>query len=427
MKKLIYLIFTSVALLTACDTTIEGLELNELITTSRDQITIANNGGEATIAVDAYCDWEVSKKNDADWVEVSKKSGKKGLSQLKITVSKNNSPSERSTTLTLSNKKYGATCKIQVKQNKGNSAYISTDTSELMFAANYETKVVEIRSNIEWATSCNAGWITLSPTTGKSGTTTMYITVSPNNQSEERTATITVKGKSNDSNIEKKITVVQKGKKNESTSYFRAGSYTWTFDLFFSETDTYPITTSTVFTQNGTFDLSEVLGSNFAGTTAIDWNIKGFMAETGLLEEKSPTMKACSYVMVNNGVAYEFLLFADRRTKEVYSSIGTCIMQENSGKEVEIKLFLGDLSSDNSLYLLSFAATSESEIYSDNEQPFLFYEYEGDLYIFAYLDDLSIAPATANSPMRVKASVGERATVVGQGTPLKVNPISLRK
>lgn len=426
MKKLIYLIFTSVALLAACDTTIEGLQPNELITTSSDKITIADNGGEATITVDAYCDWEVSKKENADWVEVSKKSGKKGQSQLKITVSKNNSPSERSTTLTLSNKKYGATCKIEVKQERGNSEYISTDTSELMFAANGETKVVEIESNIEWTTSCNAGWITLSPTTGKSGTTTMYIAVTANTQSEERTATIIVKGKSYYSNIEKKITVVQQGKKNESTSYFCAGTYTWAFDFFFSETEIIPITTSTVFTKNGTFDLSEVGGSDFAGITATDWNIKGFMGETGLLEEKSHTMKALSYVIVDDGDAYEILLFADRSTGD-YSSIGTTTMPDENGNKIIVKLFLGDLSSDNSLYNLSFAAVSENEIYSNNEQPVIFFEYQDELYIFAYMSDLSLTRSTAKAPMRMKATLRERATIAGQGTRLKANPISLRK
>ena len=150
------------------------------------------------------------------------------------------------------------------------------------------------------------------------------------------------------------------------------------------------------------------------------------MGETGLLEETSPTTKALSYVMVNDGDAYEILLFADKSTED-HSSIGTTTLQDEYGNKNIVKLFLGDLSSDYSLYFLSFVAVSESEIYSNNEQPVIFYKYEGYLYLYAYMDDLSIAPGTANSPMRIKASVGERATVAGQGTPLKVNPISLRK
>jgi hypothetical protein len=252
----------------------------------------------------------------------------------------------------------------------------------------------------------------------------MHITVAANTKNEERTATIIVKGKSNYSNIEKLITVVQQRKE----SYFRAGSYTWAFDLLFSETDTYtyPITTSTVFTQNGAFDLSAVLGSDYAGRTAIDWNIKGFMGEIGLLEETSPTTKAFSYVMVEDVDAYEVLLFADRSTGG-HSSIGTTTMQDENGNKVIVELFLGDLASAYSLQYFSLAAFSESEIYSNNGQPILFYEYEGDLYLYAYLDGLSITPGTVNAPMRVKASVRDRATVAGQGTPLKVKPFSLRK
>jgi hypothetical protein len=39
------------------------------------------------------------------------------------------------------------------------------------------------------------------------------------------------------------------------------------------------------------------------------------------------------------------------------------------------------------------------------------------------MSNLAFEPATDKAPMRMKATLGEKATIVGQGTPFNINPI----
>jgi hypothetical protein len=152
------------------------------------------------------------------------------------------------------------------------------------------------------------------------------------------------------------------------------------------------------------------------------------MAETGLFVEEVPTMGAVSYTMQQDGTLYDIIQFIDKDTKRdyPYSCAGTANMYDQEGNPVEIELFLGDATSSGSINMVSFAAVSETEIYYNGERPVLWYLYDGSAYLFSDMSNLAFEPATDKAPMRIKATLGEKATIVGQGTRLNLNP-TLRK
>lgn len=215
---------------------------------------------------------------------------------------------------------------------------------------------------------------------------------------------------------------------NAEYTYFLPGAYNWAFDVPTSETETERTATSTMFMADEVFDLSEVF-DGADGMTGIDWAVTGFLAEAGLLAEENPTMGALSYVMEIDGTTYDVLSFIDKDCDNnyLYSVVGTCVLQDQQGNPVEIELLLGDATSSGGVSMLTFVATSETDIYLDSEQPVLWYIYDGGAYLFSYMYNLDFAPVTSKAPMRMKATLGEKATIAGQGIPLKVNPISLRK
>lgn len=211
-------------------------------------------------------------------------------------------------------------------------------------------------------------------------------------------------------------------------TYFRPGTYNWAFDVAVSETETQTLSTSTEFTVDEEFDLSEIFGQEAAGIMGIDWTVTGFMGETGMFVEEVPTMGAASYTMQQDGTLYDIIQFVDKDTHRdyLYSCAGTTIMYDQNQNEVEIEIFLGDATSGGSINMISFAAVSETEIYYNGERPVLWYLYDGQAYLYADMENLAFEPATDNAPMRMKATLGEKATIVGQGTRLNLNP-TLRK
>lgn len=220
----------------------------------------------------------------------------------------------------------------------------------------------------------------------------------------------------------------EKPEVNADYTHFLPGTYNWAFDVQVSETETQTITTSTEFAVDEVFDLSEVYGKEAAGEMGIDWTVTGFLGEAGLFIDEVPTMGALSYVITQDGTTYDILSFADKDSDRdyLYSCAGTTIMYDQQGNEIYIDLFLGDATSGGQINMVSFAAVSETEIYYNGERPVLWYLYDGSAYLYTDMGNLAFEPATDNAPMRMKATLGEKATIVGQGTRLNLNP-TLRK
>ena len=204
-------------------------------------------------------------------------------------------------------------------------------------------------------------------------------------------------------------------------TFIKPGDYTWSFGMPVSETEVGNFATATTFVAGEMFDLAELFGDEAAGYIGVNRTITGFLEDLGLYEgggEAYP-VPAISYAMTLNGQTADLLSILD--VDNYFCTIGKVMMQDETGNPVAVELMLGDLS-EGQVYYPDFIATSEDEIVFAGEQLVLFYAMNNQAYLFSELYDATIAPTTSQAaPMRVKAIMGEKATFVGQGTPLQMN------
>ncbi|MCR5069976.1 MAG: hypothetical protein K6A78_09340 [Prevotella sp.] len=159
--------------------TVNQSKANSVLTPSNENIDFTRESQTKTISVSANTDWTASCP--ASWVHLTKQSDK----LLEIQVDENNEESKRTTTITLSGSKNS---QITVTQT-GNS--ISPSQTSIEFSRESQTKITDITANYNWTASCPASWVHLisSPETGK-----LTISVDENNETANRTATITLSG-----------------------------------------------------------------------------------------------------------------------------------------------------------------------------------------------------------------------------------------
>ena len=159
--------------------TVNQSKANSVLTPSNENIDFTRESQTKTISVSANTDWAASCP--ASWVHLTRQSD----TLLEIQVDDNNEESKRTATITLSGSKNS---QITVTQT-GNS--ISTSQTSIEFPRESQTKITDITANYNWTASCPASWVhlTSSPETGK-----LTISVDENNETVDRTATITLSG-----------------------------------------------------------------------------------------------------------------------------------------------------------------------------------------------------------------------------------------
>jgi trimeric autotransporter adhesin len=152
---------------------------------------ISASGGTTSLSV--YSDdqgWSVS--SSPSWITLSPTSGSEGTTSVTATVAANTGIA-RSGTVTFSGTKVGtASCKIG--QVSGATTSLSASATTLRFDSTSSSESVTITAtNQTWTASGSATWITLSPTKGSSGSSTLKITVSALSDGR-RTGTVTITG-----------------------------------------------------------------------------------------------------------------------------------------------------------------------------------------------------------------------------------------
>lgn len=205
MKRIISYIFMYCLLWAGCTSTTEGLAPDKVITVSNNKIEMESKGGKTSIKVDSYCDWQVTSDEEWQWISVSNKSGKKGITTLDITLKENIATSKRNAVLTVANQRYGVSQQINITQNSGDP-FINISENRYEVSSTGASNSIEIESNTTWTASCVADWITLSPTNGD-GTSTLQITIKPNTDTNTREATVQVANK--EYKITKEIAIKQ--------------------------------------------------------------------------------------------------------------------------------------------------------------------------------------------------------------------------
>ena len=205
MKLTKYLSFLLPLFIAGCETTV-GLNIDEVVTSYTESLSFTAEGGEDAIEFDILCDWEASISEDADWLTLNKYSGNSGGNYINVTAEENKTIEAREAVITIYNDIYGLYKDITVYQEE-NTPYIALSNNELEFDINESSKSIEVESSIPWSATIvsNSDWLTITPTKGDKGKTTLKVTVKDNNTIDVRSAIIKIEN--SEYNISKVLTI----------------------------------------------------------------------------------------------------------------------------------------------------------------------------------------------------------------------------
>jgi len=202
--RTLFLTAVAIVLFAACKK--EGTTITpELSVTgvTDNTITVTNEGGSATFTVAANVDWSVS--STADWVSVSPAStkisdGKKTSTTVTVTVAASKDGKARSAELSVGADNVNLTpVKITVKQTEKIDIIFESDVLIMDFDSEACSGEIEITANKSWAfQSIDADWISVEPESkdivlGTKTVTKVKVSVTKNESTEARTATLVVK------------------------------------------------------------------------------------------------------------------------------------------------------------------------------------------------------------------------------------------
>ena len=195
-----------------------GLNIDEVVTLYTESLSFTAEGGEDAIEFDLLCDWEASISEEADWITLSEYSGIGGWNYIYVTAKENKSIEAREAVITIYNDIYEVSKEVTVYQ-EANDPYITLSNNKLEFGINESSKSIEVESSIPWSATIvsNPDWLTITPTKGDNGTTTLKVTVKDNNTIDVRSAIIKIEN--SEYNISKVLTITQSvGDANASVS-----------------------------------------------------------------------------------------------------------------------------------------------------------------------------------------------------------------
>ncbi len=176
-----------------------------------DQTTLANvpaTGGKPTVTVTANKPWTLTIPSAATWVTPSETSGT-GDKQITFTVSKNESFSPRSATVTFTQAESNKTVQLEITQAAATPIFTLDPTTVAEIPAAGGAPAVKLTSNRSWTLSIpsEAPWVTSSVKEGVAGTELpVTFTVSTNDSFTPRSATVTFTQAESNKTVQLEIT-----------------------------------------------------------------------------------------------------------------------------------------------------------------------------------------------------------------------------
>jgi len=163
-------------------------------------------GSNQSILVVSNLDWTVNET--ADWLSVAPGSGT-GDATLTLTADlANNLIDDRSTVVSLTGG--GLTRNITVTQSGADPVLGVSSTSVILASAAGSNASLNITSNTDWTVSESAAWLSVAPTIGTGDGSITLTASSANDQSSDRSTTVTVSG----GGLTRNIVVAQSGTDN---------------------------------------------------------------------------------------------------------------------------------------------------------------------------------------------------------------------
>ena len=171
---------------------------------SETTISATISAATKQVNIDSNISW--SATCEADWVTLSPASSSKGVNILEVTIAANATTSARTAVVRVSNSEYNVTKEIEVRQSAFEP---SLEVSETAISATISaaTKQVNIDSNISWSATCEADWVTLSPSNGSKGASTLKVAIAANTTTTARATVVRVSN--SEYNVTKEISINQ--------------------------------------------------------------------------------------------------------------------------------------------------------------------------------------------------------------------------
>ena len=176
---------------------------------SSSKYTISSLGDEKVLYVTANNAWTIEA--DVDWISFSQESGEAAEEKQMVKVYIDPNPAQEARNGKITVKSSDLTKEIPVTQAAVEFvAELEVSAEELSAVAEGEDLTFTVTSNVAWAVSSEAAWLTFSPANGQAAETaaTVTVTVAASDVLTERTAVITVSGEG----VEETISLSQAGK-----------------------------------------------------------------------------------------------------------------------------------------------------------------------------------------------------------------------
>ena len=159
------------------------------LSVSPDPLSFVAGGETLPLSITSNTSWTTA--SDAGWLTLSGASGS-GNMDIDVVATANPTTSARTAVITIT---YGTSSTeetVDVTQAAGD-ATLSVDLTLLMFVSGGETLPLSIMSNTDWTAESDAGWLTLSPSSGTgTGSESINVEATANTTTSVRTATITI-------------------------------------------------------------------------------------------------------------------------------------------------------------------------------------------------------------------------------------------
>lgn len=164
---------------------IEVIQGGSQISVSPTELDFESGSASKEISISGNSPWRLDV-TDASWLHLDKTSGT-SASSVRVSVDANTG-SQRSNTITVYNALSGAIAQtVTVVQQ---AAGLSVTPSQLDFPVDGDTKTLYVNTTSAWTATVSASWVTLDSSEGV-GTKDVKVTAQPNEDGQERTATIT--------------------------------------------------------------------------------------------------------------------------------------------------------------------------------------------------------------------------------------------
>lgn len=173
------------------------------MTISESSLNFGNTAGTITLSVDAEARWTATSSNY--WIQVSPTTGDSGKSTVEISVSANESISDRNGWIYF---KIGATTEITIPV-KQKGLFITTDANKIEFPSSGGIETLQVESNVSWIVSSYPEWLTVSTLSG-TGNMELSLSAPDNNSVSSRSGRIYLS--SPGLNLETWVNITQSGK-----------------------------------------------------------------------------------------------------------------------------------------------------------------------------------------------------------------------